>query len=167
MPCVMWWPGTIAPGTRSDKLSTTMDLMPTLADFAGASVPGDRIIDGKSIRDLIEGKPGAKSPHEAFYYYYMSQLSAVRSGKWKLWLPLKPRLKTWMGRPTDQCEAALYNLETDVAEKVNVIAQHPNVVKRLTALAQKAREDIGDYQITGSGQRKPGRVEEAKALMLR
>ena len=167
MPCVMWWPGIIAPGTRCNKLSTTMDLMPTLADFAGASVPKDRIIDGKSIRHLIEGKPGDESPHEAFYYYYMSQLSAVRSGKWKLWLPLKPRLETWMGRATDQCEAALYNLETDAAEKVNVIAHHPNVVKRLTALAQKARADIGDYQVKGSGQRPPGHVEDARPLMLK
>jgi arylsulfatase A-like enzyme len=167
MPCVMWWPDTIAPGTTCDKLCTTMDLMPTLAALAGASVPNDRIIDGRSIRDLIEGKPGAESPHEAFYYYYMSQLSAVRSGKWKLWLPLNPRLETWMGNPTDQCEAALYDLETDVAEKINVIAQHPEVVERLTALAQKARADIGDYQVKGSGQREPGMIEDARPLMLR
>ena len=104
---------------------------------------------------------------QGFDTYYMSQLSAVRSGKWKLWLPLNPRLETWMGRPTDQCEAALYDLETDVAEKVNVLAQHPEVVERLTALAQKARADIGDYQVKGSGQRTPGRVEDAKPLMLR
>ncbi|MCF7973622.1 MAG: sulfatase [Phycisphaerae bacterium] len=167
MPCVMWWPGTISPGTTCDKLCTTMDLMPTLAAFAGASMPDDRIIDGRSIRDLIEGKPGAQSPHEAFYYYYMSQLSAVRSGRWKLWLPLNPRLETWMGNPTDQCEAALYDLETDVAETINVIDQHPEVVERLTALAQKARADIGDYQVKGSGQRESGMVEEARPLMLR
>ena len=72
-----------------------------------------------------------------------------------------------MGRPTNQCEAALYDLETDVAEKVHVIAQHPDTVKRLTALAQKARADIGDYQVKGSGQRKPGWVEDAKPLRLR
>ncbi len=167
MPCVMWWPGTIPPGTQCNKLSTTMDLLPTLADFAGAPVPDDRIIDGKSIRDLIECKPGAESPHEAFYYYYMSQLSAVRCGKWKLWLPLNPRLETWMGRATDHCEAALYDLETDAAEKINLMAQHPRVVKRLIALAQKARADIGDYQVKGSGQREPGWVEHAKALILR
>ena len=72
-----------------------------------------------------------------------------------------------MGRPTDKCEAALYDLETDVAEKINVIAQHPDVVKRLTALAEKARADIGDYQVKGSGQRQPGWVEVAKPLASR
>jgi hypothetical protein len=104
---------------------------------------------------------------QGFDRYYMSQLSAVRSGKWKLWLALNPRLKTWMGRPTDACEAALYNLETDAAETANVIAQHPETVKRLMALAQKARADIGDYQVTGSGQRAYGWVENPKPLMLR
>jgi hypothetical protein len=72
-----------------------------------------------------------------------------------------------MGRATDQCEAALYDLETDAAEKHNVLPQHPEVVKRLTALAQKARADIGDYQVKGSGQRQPGWVEHAKALASR
>ena len=162
MPCVMWWPGTIKAGTMCDKLATTMDLLPTFADFAGASVPNDRIIDGKIIRPLIEGNPDAESPHEVFYYYYMSQLSAVRSGKWKLWLELDPRLETWMGKPTGKCEAALYDLAADPAEKVNVIAKHPDVVKRLEDLAQKAREDIGDYKVKGAGQREPGMAEENK-----
>ena len=159
MPCVMWWPGTIKSGTKCDKLATTMDFLPTFADFAGASVPHDRIIDGKTIRPLIQGQPGAESPHEVFYYYFMSQLSAVRSGKWKFWLGLDPRLKTWMGKPIGKCEAALYDLAADPAEKVNVIAKHPEVVKRLRDLAQKAREDIGDYKVKGAGQRKPGLVE--------
>jgi hypothetical protein len=48
-----------------------------------------------------------------------------------------------------------------------VIAQHPKTVKRLMALAQKARADIGDYQVKGSGQRMPGHVEHARPLMLR
>ena len=33
-------------------------------------------------------EPDAKSPYEAFYYYYLEQLQAVRAGRWKLYLPL-------------------------------------------------------------------------------
>ena len=162
MPCVMWWPDTITAGSKCDKLTTTMDLLPTFADFAGAQVPKDRIIDGKTIRPLIEGQPGAESPHEAFYYYYMSQLSAVRSGKWKLWLALDPQLQTWMGKPTGKCEAALYDLQADPGEKVNLIDKYPDVVKHLERLAQKARADIGDYNVKGAGQRTAGLVENNK-----
>jgi arylsulfatase A len=164
MPCVMRWPGKIEAGTICDGLSSTMDLLPTFADLAGAKMPVDRIIDGKNIRNLMEDPTNAESPRDVFYYYFMSQLSAVRSGKWKLWLPLEPKLETWMGKPTGKIEAALYNLETDVAEKVNVIADYPEVVEKLMALAQKGREDIGDYQLKGSGQRDAGWVEEAKPL---
>jgi hypothetical protein len=61
---------------------------------------------------------------------------------------------------------ALYNLETDVAEKNNLIAEFPEVRERLMSLAQKARADIGDYQVKGSGQRDAGWVENQKPLLI-
>ena len=56
---------------------------------------------------------------------------------------------------------SLFNLKDDPAEKVDVAAQNPDVVKRLTALAEKAREDLGDSltKQTGKGERKPGMVQ--------
>ena len=48
---------------------------------------------------------------------------------------------------------ALYNLETDIGERLNVAAQHPEVVERLSALADEAREELGDYDRIGSGVR--------------
>ncbi len=164
MPCVMRWPRKIEAGTICDGLSSTLDLLPTFADFAGAQMPENRIIDGMSIRNLIEDPTNAKSPREVFYYYFMSQLSAVRSGNWKLRLPLDPKLMTWMGKPTGKVEAALYNLETDIAEKVNLIDDYPELVETLMALVEEGREDIGDYQHRGSGQREPGWVENAMPL---
>ena len=64
----------------------TIDLLPTLAKLAGAELP-KRTIDGKDIWPLLPGKPGAKSPHEAYYFYWGRELQAVRSGKWKLHFP--------------------------------------------------------------------------------
>ena len=60
-----------------------MDLLPTFAYLAGGAPPADRVIDGKDIRPLLRGEAGAKSPHEAFYYYHRDRLEAVRSGPWK------------------------------------------------------------------------------------
>ena len=68
-----------------------MDLLPTFAKLAGTSAAGDRIIDGKDIVPILRGDDGARSPHEAFYYYQRGQLQAVRSGRWKLYLPLPDR----------------------------------------------------------------------------
>ena len=49
----------------------------------------------------------------------------------------------------------------------HLIAEYPEVRKRLIRLAQKARADIGDYQVKGSGQRDAGWVENPKPLLMR
>jgi len=57
----------------------------------------------------------------------------------------------------------LYDLEKDVGETTNVADKHPGVVERLEALAERAREDMGD-QLTGRegrGVRAAGRLAEA------
>ena len=166
VPCVMRWPNSIPAGTSCDEVCTTMDLLPTFARLAGTCEPNDRIIDGKNILPLLQHKNWARSPHKAFYYYFMSQLRAVRSGPWKLHLGLDPVLEKWNGVPTGKCVAALYNLESDIAEKKNVIDEHPRVVKKLMQLAEKARQDIGDYKLQGSGCRASGWVENPVPLKL-
>lgn len=166
VPCVMRWPNSIPAGTSCDEVCTTMDLLPTFARLAGTCEPNDRIIDGKNILPLLQHKNWARSPHKAFYYYFMSQLRAVRSGPWKLHLGLDPMLEKWNGVPTGKCVAALYNLESDIAEKKNVIDEHPRVVKKLMQLAEIARQNIGDYKLQGSGYRASGWVENPVPLKL-
>lgn len=166
VPCVMRWPDGIPAGTSCDEVCTTMDLLPTFARLAGTREPDDRIIDGKDILNLMQNQQGVRSPHQAFYYYFMSQLRAVRSGSWKLHLGLDPMLEKWGGNPTGKCDAALYDLDTDIAEKKNVIDEHPRVVKKLMKLARKARNDIGDYKLQGSGCRASGWVDKPVPLKL-
>ena len=69
----------------------TIDILPTIAEITGASLP-KLPIDGKSILPLLTGDPEAKTPHEAYYFYYhTNELHAVLSGKWKLYLPHRYR----------------------------------------------------------------------------
>ena len=63
-----------------------MDIMPTIADLSGASLPHDRAIDGKSLWPLMQAPEEAKSPHEVYYYYAGTWLQALRAGPWKLHL---------------------------------------------------------------------------------
>jgi len=161
-PCVVWWPGHVPAGKTCDELTTTMDLLPTFARLAGTRAPTDRIIDGKDIWPLMAGRDGAKSPHEAFYYYQMDQLQAVRSGRWKLHLPLKVKRRNW-GKGIPNRPMELYDLKADIGEKTDVADRHPDVVKRLLALADKARLDLGDVNHRGN-QRSAGWVEVAKPL---
>jgi hypothetical protein len=45
---------------------------------------------------------------------------------------------------TEKIEQSLYDLESDPAESKNVTAEHPDVVERLTRLADAARKDIAE-----------------------
>ncbi|MDH3711818.1 MAG: sulfatase, partial [Cyclobacteriaceae bacterium] len=93
VPAVAWWPGKIPGGFETNELLTAMDLLPTFANLSGADIPQDRTIDGKDIWPVLSGQPGAKSPHDRFFYHFINELRAVRSGPWKYHqiLPNRPR----------------------------------------------------------------------------
>ncbi|MEZ6132935.1 MAG: sulfatase [Planctomycetaceae bacterium] len=156
-PTIMRWPGHVKPGTTCEELATTMDLLPTFAGLAGATnIPK---VDGHDIRSLISGDPDAKSPYDAFFYYYRDQLQAVRSGDWKLFLPLESFVRHPHFKAGQSDRPLLFNVRNDIACTSNVAADHPDVVRRLTQLAQTARQDLGDQNQPGSGQRPAGKIE--------
>jgi len=150
-PAIFRWPGKIPAGSVCSEMATTMDFLPTFAKLAGAKIPSDRIIDGKDISALIRD-PKAKTPYKAFFYYFEGQLGAVRCGKWKLVLERK--------RGNEAIHAGLYNLEQDIGEQRDVSAEYPAVVKQLSALAEKMRQELGDSVkgVEGKAVRPAGRV---------
>lgn len=68
VPCIMWWEGTIPAGTVTNKLAAGIDILPTIAEVTGASLPVKKI-DGVSLLKLMQGDDTV-SPRGAFYYYY-------------------------------------------------------------------------------------------------
>ncbi len=168
MPFVARWPAGIPAGTVSDELVTAMDLLPTLVKLTGGSIPSDRVIDGRDVWPILSGKPGAKSPHEAFFYYFLGQLQHVRSGRWKLHLPLDEKWdrRRWRNEKGDPCPLQLFDLDADIREEHNLAAEHPEVVKRLTAHAERARGALGDIGRKGTGQRPAGHYPNPRPLWL-
>ncbi len=154
VPCIARWPGRIPAGTVCPEMAANFDIYPTLAKLAGATVPEDRIIDGRDIWPLLSGQPGAKSPHEALFYYRGNALQAVRSGRWKLILEHQPQ------GSKETTPLALYDLETDIGETRDLSAGYPKLVQRLQQMAEKCRDDIGDSVTgrTGRNCRPPGKV---------
>ncbi len=166
--CIMRWPGKIPPGSVCREMAWSMDLLPTIAKLAGTASPTDRIIDGKDIWPLITAQPGAKTPHEVYYYYWGRELQAVRSGNWKLHLPhdyVHPDPPGQGGKPgkyvTLQIGVALYDLEHDIHELQDVAKDHADVVQRLQALAEQSRQDLGDSRakMKGKNVREPGHMD--------
>jgi arylsulfatase A-like enzyme len=162
-PTIAWWPGKIPAGTSTDAITGMMDILPTLVKLAGGKVPTDRKIDGGDIWPVLAGQPGAQSPHEVFYFFRGLKLEAVRSGPWKLHLaattaPAAGKKKS--GPPKRQ----LFNLDSDIGESTDVSEANPDEVKRLLALADQMKEDLG-LDGTGPGCRPLGRVAKAQPVI--
>jgi arylsulfatase A-like enzyme len=165
MPCLVRWPGQVPKGATSSELTTMMDWLPTFAGRAGVDAPRERAVDGKDIWPILAGQRGATSPHAAFFCYHMDQLQAVRSGPWKLYLPLEKKLVKLKGE-TAPAATQLFDVLADPGETKNLAERLPKVVAQLTAHAEKARADLGDIDRPGAGQRPPGRVGDPQPLEL-
>ncbi len=170
VPFIARWPGKIPPGSVCREPAMTIDIFPTIAGLIGARLP-ERKIDGLDIWPLLAAQPGAKSPHEALYFYWLNRLDAVRSGRWKLHFPHDyghPDPPGGDARPgtvtTQKIGLSLFDLEADISETTNVADQHPEIVARLVNLAEVARDDLGDSATKrqGKGVREPGRLPEGK-----
>lgn len=171
VPFIARWPGHIPRGKVCREPAMTIDVLPTVARLAGAPLPA-LPIDGLDLGPLLAGERGAKSPHEAFWFYWGNELHAVRSGDWKLHFPhdyISPNPVGGDGRPgkmaTPRTGLALFNLAKDPGETREVSARNPEVVARLQALGEQARAELGDTATkqTGRGRREPGRVKQAAA----
>lgn len=187
VPFIFSYPAKVKMG-ESQEIVSALDLYPTLAKFAGAEIPQDRIIDGMDISDLILGKTD-KSPRDTFYYYMTDKLEAVRVGDWKLFVSRTPEKEVDVAKngtldlyelqddvegktknrtkiPKNILVNELYNLREDVGETKNVYVEHPEIVAKIMEKVEECRLDMGDAVtgVKGKNVRAIGKVENAKPL---
>ncbi|MFD6873631.1 MULTISPECIES: sulfatase-like hydrolase/transferase [unclassified Streptomyces] len=146
VPLIAWGPGRIAAGTTSARPTPLHDLLPTLADLAGAPAPSD--IDGLSAAPVLAGAPALAPIHSHLYWYRDEQgvtpradaqdggrakrvAEAIRKDRWKgvRFAPGRDR-----NAPDTQWQFELYDLTADLGEQRDVAAANPSVVASLTAL---------------------------------
>lgn len=148
--CIMRLPGTIPAGATSTRALCTVDLMPTIAALAGATLPANPV-DGANVWDLITGKSGATNPHEYYPFSTNATFEGVISGdgKWKLHLPHAYRVLQTPGHDGSagkytqaRIELSLFDLEQDPYETTNVIAKYPEVAARMQGYAERHRQQF-------------------------
>lgn len=120
-PFIARWKGKIPPGQVRTEVASTLDILPTLARLSGGRTPAGVTLDGADLAPLLwEGKA---RPQPDFYYYNGGRLRGVRRGPWKLHIT---------GGQAKQPESVeLYNVETDISERVNLAGRNPGIVAEL------------------------------------
>ena len=133
VPCIAWWPGQVPSGRVCDEVLATLDVLPTLARLVDVQVAA---VDGIDFAPLLCGENGARSLRTTLYSLYGygdRRLESMRERRWKLHLTSPPRL---------------FDLETDLSETTDVSAQHPEVVERLSLVANRIHAET----VQGDGQ---------------
>jgi arylsulfatase A len=131
VPMIAWWPGKIAAGRTSDKLGSTIDILPTLASigaFEYQSRDGSPV-DGVDLSDHWMGR-SKESPRKDFYYYGSTctpKPQGIRNERWKLLLTARKKKGA-----KKESFPLLFDLGSDERETTNVAGQHPEVVNSLT-----------------------------------
>jgi arylsulfatase A-like enzyme len=156
VPFIARWDGKVKAGAVSDVPVCLVDLFATCADIVNAEVPDTAAEDSVSILPVLLGT--ASGPvREAVIHHSINGSFAIRQGRWKLafcpgsggWstpAPAEGRGKQ-ENTSVDPAKLAdhewvqLFDLEADPAELNNLSGQYPEVVGRLTALAQKYIDD--------------------------
>ena len=129
LPCIVRWPGKVPANRVNDAIFATIDFMPTFAGLCGFELPKDRHIDGIDQADLLFGK--RETGREFFYF----NKAGVRKGKWKY---LKPDAH-FHGYAVDDSRKKvdeLFDLSSDLGERTNLAAKHPEIVAELKQLME-------------------------------
>ena len=135
LPGMISWPGHLPEGAVRGQMVHASDWMPTIAELSGAKLLNEDI-DGRSIVPVIRSV-AAPSPHEVLYWHVGRGRNAewaVRQGDWKLIGNNQETFGDKLG--AEDKKLFLSNLATDISEKQNLAAEHPDVVQRLLKLRQ-------------------------------
>jgi arylsulfatase len=171
VPCIMKYPRALKAGRVINAPLMSIDLLPTIAEATGASLP-EKQIDGRSAWKFLQGEQPTGPQQAYFFYYKVNELHGVRYGRWKLYFPHNYRTMEGQApgkdgipgeyRYIDLQEVLLYDLEADPGETQNVAGEYGDVVLAIQNLADKMRERLGDslLGVEGSENRPAAQVPD-------
>jgi len=138
-PFIARWPGRITPGSTSDELIALVDMMATFGALTGQTLSPDAGPDSFNVLPALLGEKRDKPVRD----HLVTQTGgvnrlALRKGPWKL-IPGNPGGKGPKGKRAAPTGAQLYNLADDLEETKDIAAQHPALVKEMSALLEQVR----------------------------
>jgi arylsulfatase A-like enzyme len=142
--CLIKYPPSIEAGSVSGRMFASIDLLPSLCGLAGIPLPSNEI-DGRDIWYLIAGRDDAVNPHDYYAFSNNTNFEGVMSGdgRWKLHLPHPYRTLRTSGKDgipgryeIVQTDTALFDMEADPMESINVMDTYPEVTETMLQWAE-------------------------------
>jgi len=162
VPFIARWPGQIEPGSRSDQLICSIDLMASFASMLGHPLKAQEGPDSVDVLEALIGNPDQPMREHLIQAPFHEKNLSIRSGKW-VYIGARgsggfggntggPGAVAWAGEknsditpaggyrkdaPTDQ----LYDLSVDVSQATNVVREHPEVARELRRQLREIKQD--------------------------
>lgn len=136
VPMIAWRPGVVAAGSVNEHVGYFGDFMATFAEMAGAAVP--KGCDSLSLLPTLTGKPAAQKRHEFLYWEFHEggfKQAALYEGLWK-----------GIRSGSANAPVVLYDLKSDIGEKLDVAADHPEIAAKIAAYLTTARSESVDWE---------------------
>jgi len=129
VPLIMRWPGVLPANKTSTQAAITMDLTATILAVTGTAIPANHPLDGINLLPILSGRSPIIERRLFWRRLRPTEQRAVRSGGWKL-------LK-------DGVNFYLFDVAADPGERHDLTAQHPELVRKLSAEIDKWEQDVG------------------------
>lgn len=118
VPFLMHWPRALPKGYEYSKPVISLDILPTVVQAAGGTLPSDRPYDGVDLLPYVAGSK-AESPHDTLCWRF-GERRAIRQGDWKL-------------VTIEEDDPQLFNLADDISETNDLASKFPEKVETLQA----------------------------------
>lgn len=133
VPFFVRWDGVIQEGRTVNTVASYLDILPTLADLAGAELPSTQALEGRSLKPLILEKDPAWE--DRFHFQHVTRWNHGDSPdkwKWKNYSVRNQRFRL--------VADALYDMENDPGQHNDVASEYPELASEM----KKAYENFWD-----------------------
>jgi arylsulfatase A len=156
VPFLVRWPGKAPPATVCDEMISLVDILATTAAIVGEPLPpaAQAAEDSRSFLPAILGD-SAQPIRDDMIVHSADGVFAIRKGPWK-WIegiPVDEITPPVRKARADEFHAQLYNTADDPAETKDLSAEHPEVVKELSALLNRYRDGSYSRELPPAGAR--------------
>lgn len=138
VPTIVRWPGRIAAGSESDRISGFEDWMPTLLELTANRQAIPAGMDGISMAPMLLGQ--AQSPKPFLYREFTGYggQQSIRVGDWKA---------VRQNMTKGNMEIELYHIANDISESRDVAKENPELVSKMAKMMEEVRSPSKDFPL--------------------